>query len=172
MRTRILGRAWPVVLAMWLVTGCQVAPRPAPALDWLSGDWHGVRRAGDDGSEAPMTVHVESLRGGPEQMERLEVRSDGDAAPYIGFAVYAPSGAAGRWLMRYANSTRRTFSRLEGEVEKGRVTWHSTTPGRTRDSLVVVERLDADHWRRTNSVSEDGGTTWRVLFTDELERDR
>ncbi len=44
--------------------------------------------------------------------------------------------------------------------------------GRTRESRVEIERVDANRWRRTQRVSEDGGTTWSVSFTDELERNR
>jgi hypothetical protein len=72
--------------------------------------------------------------------------------------------------MLYANSTRETFARLEGQVETDRVTWQSVTPGRTRESRIVTERLNTNQWRRTQRVSGDGGRTWRVLFTDELER--
>jgi len=51
------------------------------------------------------------------------------------------------------------------------VTWRSVTPGRARESGSIVERLDTNHWRRTQRVSDDGGRTWRVLFVDEMERD-
>ena len=34
--------------------------------------------------------------------------------------------------------------------------------------LAPTELLPDGLWRRTMSVSEDGGLTWRVLFTDEL----
>jgi hypothetical protein len=160
----------PALAAVVLSTvTCGGPVAPPPSLDWLLGEWHGVRRDGSDGSEAPMTVHVESLSGGPGQIERLQVLTDG--APYVGFSVRLPLGPDGPWLMRYANSTRETFARLEGEVDTGKVTWRSVTPGRTRESRTVIERLDADRWRRTHRVSEDGGKTWRILFTDELERD-
>jgi hypothetical protein len=116
-----------------------------------------------------MTVHVESLPDGPGQVERLQVQL-GDSS-YVGFTVRVPSGKDGRWIMVYANSSRETFGRLEGEVAVGRVTWRSVTPGRKREGRTSIERLDADRWRRTHEVSEDGGKTWRVLFTDELQRD-
>lgn len=168
MQLRVLW--WCFVLGLLLVMGCRGGSQPPPTLDWMQGDWHGVRRDGADGSEAPITVHVVSLGGGPEHVERLQVQADG--APYVGFAVRSPSDPAGRWLMLYANSTRDSFSRLEGVVERDRVIWQSVTPGRTRESQVVMERLDTNRWRRTNRVSEDGGRTWRVLFTDDLERNK
>jgi hypothetical protein len=145
-------------------------PAPAASLDWMLGDWHGVRRDGSDGSEAPMTSHIASIDAGPGQVERVHVAPEG-GEPYTGFAVRVPAATGGGWVMLYANSARETFARLEGVVATNRVTWRSVTPGRERESGSVVERLDANHWRRTQRVSEDGGRTWRVLFVDELRRD-
>jgi hypothetical protein len=73
--------------------------------------------------------------------------------------------------MIYANSTRPTIGRLQGELESNRSTWESITADLSHGSRFVSEQLDANHWRRTQFVSEDGGKTWKVLFTDELERD-
>jgi len=147
---------------------CRPNGQTSPELDWLRGDWHGVRRDGDDGTEAPIEVHVTTMGDGETLVERLEVPTG--ETRYVGFAVHTPTGVPGAWSMLYANSTRDSFSRLVGTVEKDRVVWRSVTPGRARDSQVTVERLGDDRWRRTNRVSEDGGRTWRVLFTDELER--
>jgi len=38
-------------------------------------------------------------------------------------------------------------------------------------SRFISERLDPNHWRRTQFISEDAGKTWKLLFTDDLERD-
>jgi len=166
--TSRIGAALFLSALLLPAAGCGTAA-PSLAPDWLVGDWHGVRRDGDDGSEAPMTSHIAALPDGPGQVERLEVASDG--APYVGFAVRVPSGSPGRWTMIYANASRESFARLEGEVRGDGITWRSVTPGRRRESRVEVERLGENRWRRTNRVSEDGGVTWRVLFTDELRRD-
>jgi len=164
------ARSWCLALGLCLAAACGgTAPPPPPTLDWLLGDWHGVRRDGGDGTEAPMTVHVVALSDGPGQVERVQVAAD--RAPYVGFAVRVPSGTSGHWVMLYTNATREAFARLAGQVGTDRVTWQSVTPGRSRDSRTLTERLDANRWRRTQRVSEDNGVTWRVLFTDELERD-
>jgi hypothetical protein len=128
-----------------------------------------VRRAGADGSEEAIRVHVEALPGAAGQLERLQV----DVAPeaYVGFAVRAFDLDAGRWVMLYANSTRSSVARLEGTVTPSEITWNSVTPGRERESRMVWEHLADGAWRRTQHVSEDRGQTWRVLFVDELERD-
>ena len=73
--------------------------------------------------------------------------------------------------MIYANSTRPNIGRLEGKLEGNRSTWESIAPDKSHGSRFLSEQLDANHWRRTQFVSEDGGKTWKVLFTDELGRD-
>ena len=40
----------------------------------------------------------------------------------------------------------------------------------SRESRLISERLGDDRWRRTMSVSQDGGRTWSVLWIDELHR--
>ena len=128
-----------------------------------------MRRAGADGSEKPIRVHVEALPGGAGQLERLQV----DVAPeaYVGFAVRAFDPDLGRWVMLYANSTRTTVARLEGVIAPSEITWSSVTPGRERESRMVWEHLADGAWRRTQHVSEDRSETWRILFVDELERE-
>ena len=113
-----------------------------------------------------MTVRVEPLANG--QVERLQV--DLTPRPYVGFTVRSRD-VAGQWTMIYANSTRPTIGRLQGKLESNRSTWESITADKSRGSRFVSEQLDANHWNRTQFVSEDGGKTWRELFTDKLERD-
>ena len=158
---------WPLVsLALFFACG-QAAPSPGP-LDWTLGNWHGVRQAADDGSEAPIVLRIEALPEGKGLIERLQAELGGE--PYVGFTVRVPVGSSGRWMMLYANSTRGTISRLEGTIGGDRSTWQSVASGSQRVSRLVSERLGSDRWRRTQYRSEDGGKTWRVLFTDELQR--
>lgn len=169
-RMRIGSRVAGLSLILGLLGAAPGLSAPAPTLDWLQGDWRGVRRDAADGTEAPLTVHVEPFDVAPGQIERVEVKTKG--VPYVGFTVRMPLETPARWLMIYANSTRETFSRLHGVVQDGRVTWRSTATGSPRMSNVIVERIDDDHWKRTNSVSEDGGKSWHTLFIDEVERDK
>ena len=164
----LLGCATPLV-------GCR-APEPAAQelvraepLAWMVGGWSGVRRSADDGFEAPMTVRVEALPGGRDQVECLEVQ--GERGPYIGFAVRVYDDAARRWTMRYANGAGRRFAQLEGQLHGARTTWRSVTPGRSRLSRLESERRAPDGWTKRQFVSSDGGATWQLLFTDELVRD-
>ena len=142
----------------------------ARALDWTLGEWRGVRRDGADGSEGRMSVRVEPILGGAGQIEQLEVEHEGGV--YRGFAVQMLDPELGRWVRQYVNSTRGRFVRIEGEVEPdgARSVWRSVAPERTRESRLVSERVEPKLWRRTMHVSEDQGQTWRVLWTDELER--
>jgi hypothetical protein len=146
------------------------APPTERAFDWTLGTWEGVRRDGADGSQAPMTMRVEAILGGAGQIRELEVRHSGGV--YRGLSVVAFEREAGRWVEQYVNDVHGRFVRLEGEPEDGsaRSVWRSVAPERRRESRLVSERLGPDRWRRTQSVSEDGGATWRVLWTDELER--
>jgi hypothetical protein len=148
------------------------APPPERALDWTVGQWTGVRRDGADGSEAPMTMRVAAILGGGGLIRELEVRHG--SGVYRGLSVVAFEREAARWVEQYVNDVHGRFVRLEGELGDGgaRSVWRVVAPERRRESRLVSERLGADRWRRTQSVSEDGGTTWRVLWIDELERDR
>lgn len=143
-RTVPWARACSPAVALLLVAACGVPSEPPPTLDWLLGDWHGTRRDGSDGSEALLTVHIELLADGPGVVERLQV--SGQDGPYVGFAVRVPSETSGRWHMLYANPTRETFGRLEGEVVTGRATWQSVSPGRAREAR-VMERARSDRYR-------------------------
>lgn len=144
---------------------------PANARTWLIGSWHGVRRDGVDGSESVLTSRFEAILDGGGLSERIEVTLS-DGAFYRGFATEVLDPTIGRWVRMYVNATRRHFARLEGDEDgEGRIVWHSVSPDRIRENRIVTERIGPDRWRRTSSISEDGGTTWRVLFVDELERD-
>ena len=165
-RFRTFLLALPALLTL---AACQ-AGASATSLDWLLGDWTGTRRDTKDGSEAQMSVHVQALADGPGQLERVQVEGGGQA--YVGVAVRVPTGTSGRWEMSYVNASRETIARLEGQVGVTKATWRSVTPGRTREGRVEVERLGPDQWRRTQWVSEDGGKTWQVLFTDNVQRKR
>jgi hypothetical protein len=142
---------------------------PGP-FDWMLGTWEGVRRGGGDGDAAPMTMRVESILGGAGVVQHLEVRHGGGV--YRGFAVQVLDQELGRPVRQYVNDTTGRFVRLEGEGDGERSTWRSVAPERTRESRLVSERVPPDGWRRTQSVSEDGGLTWRVLWQDELSLTR
>ncbi len=166
-----LGRA--ALAAALLLAAAPAAPATDSAENargWLVGSWHGVRRDGADGSEAPMTSRFESILGGAGFTERIAVRHGGGV--YRGFATEVFDPGLSRWVRMYVNASRRHFARLEGEGDAdGRVVWRSVSPDRSRETRVVTERAGADRWRRTSSISEDHGKTWRVLFVDDLERD-
>jgi hypothetical protein len=152
------------------VIGCQsgdISDVESPAiLDWVLGCWEGVRREGSDGSEAPMVIRVEPALGGAGQVHHLEVQLEDTV--YRGFAVQVFDSRLGRYVQQYVNSSRSRFVRLEGDLEGERITWQSVSPKRTRESRLVSERIAQDRWRKTMSISEDDGQTWRVLWMDEL----
>lgn len=168
-----LALLFGVALGSWLVRVGAASEGESPAqaaFDWTVGAWTGARQDAAHGSEAPMTMRVEAILGGAGLVRELEVRHAGGV--YRGFSVQAFERAAGRWVEQYLNDVHGRFVRLEGELEDGgaRSVWRSVAPERRRESRLVSERLGADRWRRTQSVSEDGGATWRVLWIDELER--
>lgn len=172
-------KRWKSLAAAALLVAVASPPTPLPASDagerephddlgWTVGTWQGFRQDGADGNRAPMTLRVETILAGAGLMEHLEVTHEGGV--YRGLSVTVYDIEAGTWVRQYVNSTRGRFVRLEGEVDGDRSTWRSTTPGRTRESRLVSERLDGGRWRRTQQVSEDGGETWRILWRDELDR--
>ena len=144
------------------------AERLESSFDWTVGEWRGMRRDGQDGSEASMRMVIEPVLGGAGQTRVIEVEHGGGI--YHGFAVQVFNRDLGRWVRQYVNAARGRFSRLEGEIEKKMSVWRSVTPGRSRESRLVSERPGPDRWRRTMSISSDGGATWRVLWIDELTR--
>ena len=116
-----------------------------------------------------MSMRVESILGGAGQLRQIEIGT-GDNV-YRGFAaqVFAPD--LGRWARQYVNAVRGRFARLESEAGESTTTWRSATPGLKRESRLVSERAGVDRWRRSMSISEEGGTSWSELWIDELERD-
>ncbi len=153
-----------------------LAPPPEAAFDWTQGAWEGVRRDGADGSEAPMRLWVNLILDGAGQTRELRV-IDGENT-YRGFSVVMLERETGRWVEQYVNDVHGRFVRLEAEIEVSgpagaeKSVWRPVDPGRERESKLLSERLGTDGWRRTMSVSDDGGATWRVLWTDELKRRR
>ena len=115
-----------------------------------------------------MTMRVEPLLAGPGQIRTLEVRS-ADGGVYRGTAVQQQRDT-GRWFWQYTNSVGRPVARYAGEVEGGRSVWRSISPGRSRESRLVSERMPDGRWRRSMSISTDGGETWRGLWVDELRQ--
>lgn len=150
------------------------APPPEEAFDWTRGNWKGVRRHGADGSEAEMRLTISPLLEGAGLTTELRVAREGGL--YRARLLQAMESDTGRWYQVYINDVDRRFVRSEGEIletgEKGAVhsVWTRTDPDGGRLSKLDSEYLPPDRWRRTQSVSDDGGATWRVLWTDELQR--
>ena len=171
-----------LLLSVPLLTACRsagpAAAESSPAalgeggLDWTLGAWIGVRRDAASGRENVLRMTVEPILGGAGQLRELEIPHG--SGVYRGFCVQVHDPDSGLWNRRYVNDVRRTYAELEGRVEGDRSEWRSTTPGRSRESLLVSERLEepgrGELWRRTMRVSEDGGETWRDLWVDELGR--
>jgi hypothetical protein len=156
-----------VPIALLLLCSFAACHRSAKSeLDWAIGTWHGTRTAADDGKAVAMIVKVEPLGSG--QVERLQVELA--SRPYVGFTV-RERDADGHWTMIYANSTRQSIGRLAGQFQGNRSTWESMKSSGPHGSRFISERVDPNHWRRTQFNSEDSGKTWKLLFTDELERD-
>lgn len=138
------------------------------ALDWTIGVWHGTRSDAADGSSAPMTMTVEPILGGHGQLRRVEI-GEGENL-YRGIAVQIPDRDRKVWIRQYTNGLHGSFAALVGKVTGATSVWSSAGRKTLRRSSVVSEHLTGDRWRRTMSVSEDGGSTWRVLWIDDLER--
>lgn len=152
------------------------------AFDWTLGVWHGTRRDPAGTEPAPLTMRVEPLLIGTGQIRIVGVRPR-DGPPYSGTAVQQFDPATGIWLRQYGNSAARPPARYRAEradpadpadrpdrANGHRSVWRSITPGRSRESTLLSERLPDGIWRRTMSVSDDGGHTFRVLWIDELRR--
>jgi hypothetical protein len=157
-----------LALALTLPGGLAAEEAAGGDLAWTVGAWKGVRTDGVDGSRVPMNLRVEPILGGAGLAERLEVKQRDGA--YRGFAVTAYDQEEKVWVRQYVNSTRGRFVRLVGTVEGDRSTWEPEPPGEGRRSRMVSERLGEGRWRRTQSVSEDGGETWQTLWQDDLEK--
>src|SRR5581483_3501631 len=140
-------------------------------LDWSLGEWVGTRRDVATHEEVKLRLRVEPILGGVGQAEHLEAEHKKGA--YRGFTVRTPDEAAGRWVMTYWNSKRPGSSALlYGDVDPKRSIWRTASPQQSRQSRLLSERKGADEWRRTMTVSEDQGKTWRELWVDELKRQR
>jgi len=142
-----------------------IAPPPLAAAEEL---WIGTRRAGVDGTPAPMTLRLRAILGGAGRCEEIEVRNG--ERPYRGFSVETFDDTASVWVRQYVNVVNGRFVRMEGTKDGGRGFWTVLSDDPKHGSRLEVSWSDATHWRRTQSVSDDGGRTWRVLWSDELTR--
>jgi hypothetical protein len=157
-----------------LALACRApAPQAPPAeaagpCPWTVGEWRGTRTDAARGEPEPMAVRVRPVLGGAGRIEELEVVHGGGV--YRGLHVLVLDVERGRWVSHYANDVKGRFVPLEGSALGEGFVWLSAAPGRTRESRLVYERPAGERWRRRQEVSQDGGASWRVLFTDELER--
>ena len=167
-RVRFARLGCSVVLP--ILASCQgSSPGIEHYFDWTLGTWEGVRRDVADGTEAAMIMRVEPLAGGGGQIRAVEVRGGGSV--YHGTSVQRFDAASGTWLWQYTNSATRVFALYRGRIEADRSVWRSISPGRQRESRLLSERLAGDGWRRSMSISTDGGNTWTGLWVDVLWRE-
>lgn len=134
--------------------------------DWTLGLWQGVRHDSNDGSEAPIEIWVEPALGGNGKIEHLAVGADD--VVYRGLAVESIDPESKDHVRYYINDARSGIVELRGVVEADRAEWWRVTPQRTEESRLISERIAPNGWRRTQSISKDGGITWTVLWRDEL----
>jgi hypothetical protein len=175
-------RLAPLVVLLLLpacrASASRLSPSAAPADDpfaWTVGTWRGARIEAATGTREPMMVRVRPVLGGAARLQELEVtHAEG---VYLGLHVVLrePSGAGEtgdepRWVSHYANAVRGRLTPLVCERVAEPSVWRTIAPGRTREARLTEERPSPDRWRREQAFSEDGGATWTVLFTDELER--
>ena len=167
----------PTLLALLglvaILTGCggtdetPGVSRPDHPLAWTLGSWEGVRRDGASGDEEPMTLEVRSILGGVGTLHELRIGQPSE--PYLGFSVQVPAREVGLWVRQYTNATGGEFTRLEGQATGSGCTWRVIGSARGRLSRLESLRDEEGIWTRTMRVSEDGGASWRVLWTDRLE---
>jgi len=117
-----------------------------------------------------MVLRARPILDGAGTLEELEVTHSGGTYRGLHILLYEPERE--RWVRHYANAVHGRMVPLEGRRGGVLWIWRSTSPGRSRESRLLDERPAENRWRRTQQVSEDGGMTWRVLFTDELQRVR
>jgi hypothetical protein len=170
-RSNLIGCV--VVLALGVtpfLQGESPQPKTRGALDWSAGEWVGTRRDAGSGESVELRLRVEPVLGGAGQAEHLQALHR--QGPYLGFTVLMPTEKPGKWSMTYWNSKRTESARLSGDVKATRSTWRTVAPDQPRQSRLLSEQLGRDGWRRTMSISEDGGKSWHVLWVDELQRAR
>jgi len=178
----LLGAGLVLFLAATARSQAVPATPAARALDWTLGSWTGVRIDGASRESEPMEIGVEAILEGAGITESLRIGEGEDI--YHGFSMSVFDISAGRWERRYSNTSGH-LAVLQGEVTSAEeVVWHGASPGRTRESRMVSERMEPElrasgkstgggwpeRWSRTMWVSEDDGESWRVLWRDELSR--
>ncbi|MEJ2086254.1 MAG: hypothetical protein P8Y44_11330 [Acidobacteriota bacterium] len=135
--------------------------------DWTLGLWRGARYDENDGSEASIEIWVEPALDGLGKIEQLVV--EGDDAKYRGLAVESIDPESGDPVRYYINNVRSGIVELRGVVEIERSEWRRESAESTVKSRLISERIAPNGWRRTQSISKDGGITWTVLWRDELQ---
>jgi len=158
-----------VVLALPLVALQPEESRPETrdsSQDWTLGLWQGVRHDANDGSEAPIEIWVEPALGGEGKIEHLAVGVDD--VVYRGLAVESIDPESKDRVRYYINNVRSGIVELRGAVEANRTEWWRVSAETSVESRLISEPITPNGWRRTQSISKDGGVTWTVLWRDEL----
>ncbi len=167
-RTRLLVFVVLVLFALGCASRSAAPPTGSDPLAWILGRWKGTRVEPSTGDREPISSEARSVLGGIGEEEEIVVGNG--PKPYRGVYLQVFDPKLQKSVLLYVNNTRREFARLEGAASSERAEWESTTSRPPRRSKLVYERLDANSWRRTQMISEDGGVTWKTLFVDELRR--
>lgn len=137
-------------------------------LAWTTGDWQGIRTDPKTGTTYPITIRVRPILASAGTTEEMEVYHGANV--YRAFAITAFDSKRQQWVMQYVNNVDGRSVPMQGEFDGETITWRAIDPDRTRESKLVFERRGHDECCRTQFASGDGGSSWFVIFTDDLHK--
>jgi hypothetical protein len=148
-------------------------------MDFNFGTWHtDIARTpdpfGDPGNVMHIsgTVTVKPIWNGKGELEEIE--AEGPKGHWEGANLFFYDPTAHQWIQTYVDASEGRFDEPPGigEYRDGNVEYYSsdTLHGRTVLDRAIWSDIKPDSHTYTESLSDDGGRTWRPAFVAHLTR--
>ena len=148
-------------------------------MDFNFGTWHTeIRRTPDPFGDPANVLHiagtvtVRPVWNGKGALEEIE--AEGPKGHWEGANLFFYDPNARQWIQTFVDSSDGHFDEPAGigEYRNGDVEYYSTATlrGRTILDRAVWSNIQPNSHTYTESLSEDGGRTWRPAFVAQLTR--
>lgn len=150
-------------------------------MDFNFGTWHSeISRTPDPFNDPAKIVHIEGtvtvkpIWKGKAELEEIE--AEGPSGHWEAGNLFFYDPTAHQWIQTFVAASEGRFNEPSGigEYRDGNVEYYSTDTlnGRTVLDRAIWSDIKPDSHTYTESLSDDGGRTWRPAFVAHLTRIR